>query len=126
MAVALITDFEIFTPKTPANTVQVSGYVLAVPSETTNITPTGVVGGNTSESTISFTAIDENMTLASSNRAELIDNVLPLSLETTNLTATGVLGVNISKSVLIVDSEVFPPTTPVGVIFVVSDGTANT
>jgi hypothetical protein len=58
------------------------------------------VEGNTSESRISFTAIDENMTLASSSRADIIGNVLPLSLEATTITSTGAVGVNISESVV--------------------------
>ena len=58
------------------------------------------VEGNTSESRISFTAIDENMTLASSSRADIIGNVLPLSLEATTITSTGAIGVNISESVV--------------------------
>jgi uncharacterized membrane protein YgdD (TMEM256/DUF423 family) len=99
-----------------SNTVQVGGYALEVPSETTNITPTGVVGGNTSE----FPKTPVAVRFVVSN-----DNGKTLPMSSALLLDANVI-FSLSMAVkLILDSEVFPPTTPVGVIFVVSDGTSK-
>jgi hypothetical protein len=59
---------------------QISDKGLPLSSEAINITSTGAVGVNISESVVNFTVIDENMALAS-NTVQDSDNVLSLLSE---------------------------------------------
>jgi hypothetical protein len=65
--------------------------------ETTNLTATGVLGGNISESVITVTPIDENLAMRS-NTVLVGDYVLAVPSATTNITPTGVVGGNTSES----------------------------
>jgi hypothetical protein len=84
-----------------SNTVHDSDNVLSLLSEDTNITSTGVVGGDTSESVITVSVTDVNMALLS-NTVQDSGNVVSLPSDVTNITSTGVLGSDISESVITV------------------------
>jgi hypothetical protein len=101
-----------------SNRAEISGNVLSLSSETTNITPTGVAGGDISESVISVTT-DENIAYASSIRAE--HNVDGISLSLPLISALLLDNIAIFSSMVvtvITDSEISLPKTPVEVIFI--------